>query len=74
VARALTEAGLATTASALFGSYACLTGSRFPPTAAQAWAEDASLPEGPLLVVLEDITGSGKTEAGLVFPAGVGMN
>jgi CRISPR-associated endonuclease/helicase Cas3 len=29
----------------------------------QAWAEETPLPDGPILVVIEDATGSGKTEA-----------
>jgi CRISPR-associated endonuclease/helicase Cas3 len=34
------------------------------PTPAQAWAESVPLPdEGPVLCILEDVTGSGKTEA-----------
>ncbi len=33
------------------------------PTPAQRWADTVELPEGPVLVVLEDATGSGKTEA-----------
>lgn len=32
-------------------------------TAMQAWAETATIPEGPALFILEDVTGSGKTEA-----------
>lgn len=33
------------------------------PTPMQIWAEGAELPAGPLLFILEDTTGSGKTEA-----------
>ncbi len=32
-------------------------------TAMQSWAETAMIPEGPALFILEDVTGSGKTEA-----------
>ncbi len=32
-------------------------------TAMQAWAETATIPDGPALIILEDVTGSGKTEA-----------
>lgn len=53
--------------SATFLGYRGLISERFPPTAAQAWAERVPLPEGPLLMVLEDITGSDKTEAALLL-------
>ena len=33
------------------------------PTPVQSWAEQVELPDGPVLVVIEDVTGSGKTEA-----------
>jgi CRISPR-associated endonuclease/helicase Cas3 len=33
----------------------------------QAWAEQADLPDGPLLALIEDVTGSGKTEAAMVL-------
>lgn len=33
------------------------------PTPAQVWAANVVLPDGPVLVVIEDVTGSGKTEA-----------
>ncbi|MGE0258101.1 MAG: CRISPR-associated helicase Cas3' [Alphaproteobacteria bacterium] len=46
-------------------------GSLFPEIAAarplQSWAETVALPDGPLLVTIEDATGSGKTEAALVL-------
>jgi CRISPR-associated endonuclease/helicase Cas3 len=37
------------------------------PSPLQTWAEAVPLPEGPVLAVLEDMTGSGKTEAALVL-------
>ncbi|MBK1691211.1 CRISPR-associated helicase Cas3' [Ectothiorhodospira mobilis] len=37
------------------------------PTPLQAWAESAGLADGPQLLILEDITGSGKTEAALTL-------
>lgn len=33
----------------------------------QRWAETTSLPDGPALIVIEDMTGSGKTEAALIL-------
>ena len=33
----------------------------------QSWAETASIPDGPVLFLIEDATGSGKTEAALVL-------
>lgn len=37
------------------------------PSPLQAWAERVQLPPGPSLTVIEDLTGSGKTEAALVL-------
>jgi CRISPR-associated endonuclease/helicase Cas3 len=36
-------------------------------TPVQGWAETVALPDGPLLAVIEDQTGSGKTEAALIL-------
>lgn len=33
------------------------------PTPMQAWAAEVALPDGPLLAIIEDATGAGKTEA-----------
>ncbi|MEO8946301.1 MAG: CRISPR-associated helicase Cas3', partial [Gemmatimonadaceae bacterium] len=33
------------------------------PSPAQQWASNVSLPDGPVLAIIEDVTGSGKTEA-----------
>lgn len=47
-------------------SFAVLTDIDDPkaePSPAQRWALDVALPEGPMLVCLEDLTGGGKTEA-----------
>jgi len=33
----------------------------------QAWSEQVTLPEGPVLAVIEDLTGSGKTEAAVTL-------
>lgn len=62
--RAVREAGLAAPAPARATDYSTLLGREtWTPTPAQAWAERVALPDGPLLVVLEDVTGAGKTEA-----------
>ncbi len=61
-ARAVREAGLVTPRSAPLRSFATLTGvSSSSP--AQEWASTVSLSEGSVLVILEDVTGAGKTEA-----------
>ncbi|SIO92410.1 CRISPR-associated helicase/endonuclease Cas3 [Vibrio spartinae] len=39
----------------------------FQPTPLQQWAEEVPLDDAPQLFVLEDVTGSGKTEAALVL-------
>ena len=39
----------------------------FEPTPLQKWAQDVPLAQGPQLFILEDVTGSGKTEAALVL-------
>lgn len=39
----------------------------FDPTPLQSWAEGVSITDGPQLFFLEDITGSGKTEAALTL-------
>lgn len=44
-------------------SFATLTGIQSNPTPMQAWASSVALESGPLLVIIEDVTGSGKTEA-----------
>jgi CRISPR-associated endonuclease/helicase Cas3 len=65
--RAVAEAGVIPAASAPRRTFAELTGQRFEPSPMQRWAADVALPEGPLLAVLEDETGSGKTEAALML-------
>ncbi len=60
--RAVAEAGLAAPHVAVMKSFTALTNIE-QPSPAQRWATDAFLPNGPLLVILEDITGAGKTEA-----------
>lgn len=39
----------------------------FPPTPLQKWAETVAVDDSPQLFILEDVTGSGKTEAALAL-------
>ncbi|GJD65404.1 CRISPR-associated helicase/endonuclease Cas3 [Methylobacterium frigidaeris] len=64
---ALREAGLVPARPGPRRAFAELTGLPYPPTAIQAWAETVSLPDGPLLILIEDVTGGGKTEAALML-------
>lgn len=59
---AVRETGLASPHIAPRRSFSTLTG-KSAPTPSQAWASEVELPTGPVLVILEDVTGSGKTEA-----------
>jgi CRISPR-associated endonuclease/helicase Cas3 len=66
-AAALASAGLAAASSAPFtGLRGLFPGIRLP-TSVQQWAETIALPTGPVLTVIEDLTGSGKTEAALTL-------
>lgn len=60
--RAIREAGLIEPRPAAPMSFSQLTGIS-SPSPVQAWAESVELPDGPLLVIVEDVTGAGKTEA-----------
>jgi CRISPR-associated endonuclease/helicase Cas3 len=60
---AVREAGLVFPAPAAPKTLPELTGKAFAPTPAQEWAASAELPDGPTLIILEDVTGAGKTEA-----------
>lgn len=59
---AVEAAGVAAPRPSALRSFAELT-NRPTPSPAQEWASSVALPDGPLLVVLEDVTGAGKTEA-----------
>jgi len=48
-------------------TYAPLIGKENTPSPMQVWAERVSLPTGPNLFIIEDETGSGKTEAALML-------
>ena len=60
------EAGLIPAAIATDTGMAALFPDR-DPRPLQRWAESVALPEDPCLFVIEDVTGSGKTEAALVL-------
>ena len=62
--RAVREAGLTPPAPAPACDYPALLGrTPWTPTPAQRWAAAVPLPDGPVLFLLEDVTGAGKTEA-----------
>lgn len=61
-ALAVRETGMVAPRPAALRSFAELTG-KATPTPAQRWASEVELPDGPVLVVIEDVTGAGKTEA-----------
>lgn len=61
--RAIQAAGLAAPRPSRTRSFSDLTGITAQPTPVQRWSATCELPPGPLLVIIEDVTGSGKTEA-----------
>ena len=64
--RAAEEAGIVPAKSASHLAYGDLIGDH-EPSPMQRWARDVELPDGPSLFVIEDDTGSGKTEAALML-------
>lgn len=64
---AVARAGLAPMAVAPFVGVGGLFDHISQPSPVQALAEDVALPDGPALIVIEDMTGSGKTEAALTI-------
>jgi CRISPR-associated endonuclease/helicase Cas3 len=66
-AAALAAAGLLGTRPAPFEGLSRLFPRIKVATPVQGWAETVALPDGPLLAVIEDQTGSGKTEAALIL-------
>ena len=64
---ALAAAGMAKAVVAPFTGLRGLFPRIEAPTPIQHWAETVSLPDGPSLTVIEDLTGSGKTEAALTL-------
>ena len=65
--RAVIEAGVVPTAISPRLDYRDLLGADAAPSPMQLWARDVALPAGPALFLIEDETGSGKTEAALML-------
>jgi CRISPR-associated endonuclease/helicase Cas3 len=64
--RAIKEAGILPSTAKPFSGISQLFPAIKKPSAVQAFAETAELPTGPVLIIIEDVTGSGKTEAALI--------
>jgi len=65
--RAVREAGLCPAPSAPVQGFADLFPEITAPAPVQALAEHLSLPDGPVCILVEDVTGGGKTEAALLL-------
>ena len=68
-ARALRASGVAAARPSTITGYRALTRADHVPSPVQRWAEEVGLPDGPCLILVEDMTGGGKTEAALVARA-----
>lgn len=66
-ATAVRQAGIIPAAAAGHLDYETLVGSQVAPSPMQKWAGNVPLPKGPALFIVEDETGSGKTEAALML-------
>ncbi len=66
-AAALEAAGLVRARPARFRGLRTLFPGIVTPSPVQHWAEHVSLPDSPVLAVIEDLTGSGKTEAAVIL-------
>lgn len=64
---AILEAGIVPAAATGHLGYDALVGSPVALSPMQKWAQDIPLPDGPALFIVEDETGSGKTEAALML-------
>ena len=65
--RAVSDAGVLPAAVSDRLHYRELIGSKAAPSPMQEWARDVELPAGPTLFMIEDETGSGKTEAAVML-------
>jgi CRISPR-associated endonuclease/helicase Cas3 len=65
--RAVREAGVVSPTAAPSRSFQDLTGLERSPTPLQRWAASVSLPPGPVLILIEDVTGAGKSEAAQIL-------
>lgn len=66
-AAALAASGLSAAAASPFRGVRHLFPRVTLPSPVQAWAEAVPLPPGPVLAAIEDVTGSGKTEAAVTL-------
>jgi len=64
---AVREAGIVPAAATGHLGYDALVGSQVTPSPMQKWTRSVPLPDGPALFIVEDETGSGKTEAALML-------
>lgn len=65
---ALRQSGLTPVAISGFSGFKALTKSDYEPSPLQVYAERVAFPDaGPLLFLIEDMTGAGKTEAALIL-------
>ena len=65
--RAIAKAGVVPAGIRDCIDYDALIGAQTTPSPMQEWARTAELPAGPALFMIEDETGSGKTEAALML-------
>jgi CRISPR-associated endonuclease/helicase Cas3 len=65
--RAVDEAGVSPALVKRFEGMSQLFGHILVPSPVQVFAQAAALPNGPSLTIIEDVTGSGKTEAALTL-------
>ena len=65
--RAVEEAGVLPTVINSHLEYKALIGADASPSPMQDWAKSVELPDGPALFMIEDETGTGKTEAALML-------
>lgn len=65
--RALRQSGLLPAPVASFEGVETLFSHIAQPTPMQTWAAECRLPAGPKLIILEESTGSGKTEAAMIL-------
>jgi CRISPR-associated endonuclease/helicase Cas3 len=64
---AVERSGIGQAAPRAFGGLATLIGERNAPSPMQRRLVETTLPDGPFLALVEDVTGSGKTEAALAL-------
>ena len=65
--KAVMETGLAAPAASARRAFVDLIPGILSPTPVQRWTDTIVLPDGPCLIVIEDVTGAGKTEAAQVL-------